>query len=521
MTADRLYKPGEIIASLYEVRDVFAGGMGEVYLAYHRERRRHYALKTIQEKFFRSKENFLEFRREVEVWIMLFKHPHIVQAITVRDFEGRLFLVLEYVEPDSEGRNTLSDYLSGELLPLKQILVWALQFCDGMIYAKGKGLQCHRDIKPSNIMVTKDTVLKITDFGLAKTFLSPEITHSATERTSMGSLGSYEITADAGHARGTLPYMAPESFSDYKGADEISDIYSFGVVLFAMLTGGDLPFVSGINSFEAYERIHQETPVPQIDSPLFPVVKKCLAKGRSARLQGFAELREELERYFRKLIGPPPQPMKAAINAEDIRHFAQALFELKRYEEALTQCNKALEILGEDYETWDLRGRICHALKKHDEALRSFDEAIKIKEDHYAPWNNKGILFQERGETEKAISCFRRVTSLRPDYREAWNNIGACLQMQGRLEEAVKNYRRAVELDSRYRDALVNMGDCFIQQREYPKALECYEKAEEVDPYEPYILENLGKLYRVLGFSDKECKIMQRHKTVNQRREGK
>lgn len=502
--AERIYKPGDIIASIYEVRKIFAGGMGEVYLAYHRERKKFYALKTIQEKFFRSKEDFLAFRREAEVWIMLGKHPNIVHAISLRDFDGRLFLVLEYIEPDTLGRNTLSDYFVGDPISNEQILVWALHFCDGMIYAQSRGLKCHRDICPRNIMITKDMVAQITDFGLAKTVYSAEPLHSGNRKDlNSVALGRYDITI-FGNIAGKPAYISPEALDDYRNADGISDIYSFGVVLFQMLSGGERPF-NAFENFSAYKKLHQQNvPLPELDNPLFPVVKRCLARRRNERYQSPAELRRELENYYRKLVGAePPSPMKVSMTAHDIRHFSQALFELKHYEEALKNCDMALKMEGKDHETWDLRGRICHALKRHDEALKTFDESLKIKPDHYAPWNNKGIVFQEQKKTDDALSCFRKVVSLRPDYREAWNNIGACLQMQGKLEEAIKHYQTATELDPRYRDAWLNMGDCFIILQKYPKALECYERAEEVDPYNQYTLENLEKLYQVLGFPDK------------------
>jgi len=506
--SEKTYSRGDIIASLYEVREVHAGGFGEVYVAYHRERKRLYALKTIREKLFRTKEEFLAFRREAEIWLMLGKHPNVVQAVSIRDFEGRLFLVLEYIEPDSKGRNSLSHYLTGKLLDSHQVLLWALQFCDGMIYAYQKGLKCHRDIKPGNIMISKDMVVKIADFGLAKTADISEPKPAAKNGASSVALGKYDITEMVGNIRGTPAYMAPEVFQEYQNADEVSDIYSFGVVLFQMVSGGERPFTPGASGFEIYQYLHENSPVPELDSPLFPIVIKCLAKRRKDRYRSFAELRSELENSYHLIIGDtPPSPMEVKTTSEDIRNFSHALFDLKHYGAALERCEQALVMDKNDYETWNLRGRICYALKRYDAALEAFHESIRLKQDFFAPWNNKGMILQEQGRTEEALACFRKVISLRPDYREAWNNIGVCIQMQSDWEEAIKNYQKAVELDPRYRDAWLNMGDCYITLRRYHEALGCYEKAEQVDPHDSYTLENLERLYQLLGFSEKAAKI--------------
>jgi len=93
---------GDIIASLYEIHEILSGGKGNIYICYHKDRKKFYALKTIKEEYFYSKDEFQAFQRETELWIGLGKHPNIVQALTLRDFGGRIFLVLEYTEFSSE-----------------------------------------------------------------------------------------------------------------------------------------------------------------------------------------------------------------------------------------------------------------------------------------------------------------------------------------------------------------------------------------------------------------------------------
>lgn len=516
-----IYEIGDTIASLYEVKEIFGGsgksGMGVVYLVFHRERKKLYALKTIQERWFESRKSLLAFKREAEVWITLGKHPNIVQAINIRELEGRLYLVLEYVEPDTQGRNTLSHYLTGKPLSTELSLRWAIQFCDGMICANGRGLKCHRDIKPDNVMITKEGVLKITDFGLAKIIHTEGRKDTDTENK-IG-LGNYQMTTDSQYFKGTPEYAAPEAFEDIKLADITSDIYSFGIVLYQMLSGGELPFKTERclpdYRVQLYGHLHRTQQVPTLGSPLFPIVQKCLAKSKSERFPDFGALRNELEGYYKKTWSKSPQVTKNEETPEDIRCFAQSLFEIKRYDVALKKCNEALLKHPADYEAWDLKGRICFHLNRERDALTAFEKSIEIKHDYWSPWNNKGMVFRKIGKVKDAIDCFRKAISLRPTYREAWNNLGVCAYQQEDFLDAIKHYKKAIDCDSKYRDVWLNIGDCFIRLKQYNDAINCYKKAVEIDPHDPYTWENLSKLYQILGMETEAQRASKKFLEIN------
>ena len=153
------FKIGERIGGRYEVHRTLGGGMGEVYVVYDHQARNVLALKTFQnrgdEKSIRQQGLVQAFRKEASAWIDLERHPYIVRAFWVQEFNGRLFIAMDYVAPDERQRNTLRHYLVGKSLPLEQTLRWGIEFCYGMEHALSKGVLCHRDIKPDNVLISR------------------------------------------------------------------------------------------------------------------------------------------------------------------------------------------------------------------------------------------------------------------------------------------------------------------------------------------------------------------------------
>jgi len=282
------FRVGEKLFKNFEVTDIKRGGLGIVYILCDLESKRFYALKSFQDRYFKDRRVVEDFHREAETWTKLRKHRNIVEALGVSQIEWKPYILLEYVDGGNLGQK-----IAGRRLDFAGSLSYAIQFCDGMINAKyveldgkEKGI-VHRDIKPKNIMLTKEGVLKITDFGLAKPLGSP-----------------------TGFMAGTPPYMSPEQFHTTY-VDQRSDIYSFGVVLYEMLTG-IMPFLMPDRPddwyydvhrarWRFYERQHTEVPpkLPRQINHLIPValeqaVLKCLEKNPDDRYLSFRELREKL-----------------------------------------------------------------------------------------------------------------------------------------------------------------------------------------------------------------------------------
>jgi len=208
----------------------------------------------------------------------------------VEEISGRMYIAMEFVAPDEEGLNTLEAYLQRKPPDLAQSLRWALQFCHGMEFANSQGVRCHRDIKPANIMIDQQKKVKISDFGLAGLVESLR-TATGTNPKTPSSQGS--VVTMQGASFGTPTHMPPEQFEDAASCDERSDIYSFGIVLYQMVSRGSLPFLAPLprndspgemNRFwKDMHRMHLTTSVPVMNSPLFPVIDHCLKKARNER----------------------------------------------------------------------------------------------------------------------------------------------------------------------------------------------------------------------------------------------
>lgn len=181
------------IANKYEIYQILCGGMGTVYVCYDHESKVPIVLKTFQEKYLHSEEVQRLFERKVLIWTELERYPYIVRAYSVDRLEEKLFIILEYIAPNREEKNTLTHYLGN--LTLTEILKFSIQFCYGMEYARSKGIDAHRDIKPGNIMITQDKRVKITDFGLSKVFQEIELEEDVTSKE-VSSLSIYRTKVE-------------------------------------------------------------------------------------------------------------------------------------------------------------------------------------------------------------------------------------------------------------------------------------------------------------------------------------
>ena len=240
-----------------------AGGMGEVWKARDTRLNRMVAVKRLKGQ------HSARFEQEARA-IAALNHPHICQIFDV----GPDYLVLEYIE----GQPLLSRAKPGPLA-VEEAVRLATQIAEALDAAHRKGV-VHRDLKPANIMVTSEGSVKLLDFGLAK------------QMPDSDEAGIDETETIEGTVMGTAAYMAPEQ-AEGKPLDARSDIFSFGAVLYELLSGRRA--FRGENSISTMAAILHNEPAP-LDAPaaLQQIVKRCLAKPPEQRYQTMAEVREAL-----------------------------------------------------------------------------------------------------------------------------------------------------------------------------------------------------------------------------------
>jgi Tol biopolymer transport system component len=260
------------------IRQLGAGGMGEVFLAHDDSLGRNIAIKLLPAHLASDAEHLTRLRNEARSASSL-NHPHIVTIYEIgKDDSQRAFMAMEYLDG-----MTLRETMRGGAMPVKKALQLATQVADGLAAAHKRGL-VHRDLKPENVMITTDGVVKILDFGLARSLETAE-----------------NGMSEPGMLVGTYSYMSPEQARageiDYR-----SDQFSFGAILYELLTGTRA--FDGTTGVETLFMVVRDEPAPlsivasHVPAPLRWIVDRCLSKDPEDRYVSTRDLARDLQ-YLR------------------------------------------------------------------------------------------------------------------------------------------------------------------------------------------------------------------------------
>lgn len=274
---------GTILSERYKIYErIGIGGMASVYRAQDTHLGREVAIKIIHESLSGDDVFLQQFRNEAHAAANL-NHPNIVAVYDIGEWEGRYFMVMEYVEGKTLKEIIRTYQNKEEHMPVERMLGIAIQICKGMGYAHRSGL-VHCDMKPQNILVTTDDRAKITDFGISRAV-------SEATRTSSDVVW------------GTPQYFSPEQAAG-DPPSPASDVYSIGIIMFEML-GNTLPFKG--ESPTAIALKHLQAPPPHIRTinkrvppQMAQIVHKILAKEPAGRYRTAGQLERILETYLKQ-----------------------------------------------------------------------------------------------------------------------------------------------------------------------------------------------------------------------------
>lgn len=328
------WEPGDVIMERYRVEQVMAGSMGKIYICDHLGWGIPMAIKSPRPEVLADREGMKRILTEANSWIRMGMHPNIATCYYVLSLNKVPHLFIEYIDGGS-----LTDWIEeGRCRNLRTALSLAIQFCHGMEYTHARGI-IHRDIKPHNILITKSSLVKITDFGI---LLTANNRGEEEKPASLKKEGPEDATIGF---RGTPGYASPEQFRNAHNVDQRTDIYSFGLCLWLMLCGKK-PYKDN--------RVKAPVPAPTPVAPkvVFPpalkrALKKCVAFAPEERYQNFAELRADLNEAYAAAFNTPcpyAELPRIDLRADFLNNRAVSLIELGEVKEGGQCLQQTLEI---------------------------------------------------------------------------------------------------------------------------------------------------------------------------------
>jgi TolB-like protein len=386
-----------------------AGGMGEVWKAEDTKLGREVALKVLPEEFVDDPQRLERFEREARA-VAALNHPHIVTIFSVEEAEGVRFLTMELIEGEC-----LDKLIPKAGLDVDRFFAVATPLAEAISAAHDKSV-IHRDLKPSNVMVDDDGRVKVLDFGLAKLQGGGEASDASELPT--------EALTGVGMVVGTVPYMSPEQIEG-KHVDHRSDVFSLGVLLYEMATGGR-PF-QGDSQPALMSSILKDVPTPlmeiRADLPrhLGRIIGRCLEKNRRDRYQTARDIFNELKALQRESSSGAEAAVPPRVESSDRKGTqAASMSGTSRQDEGFWIAVLPFKYTGDDAD--------LHAL------------AEGLSEDIVTGLSRFSYL---RVISRSSTSLFADSSV---DVRAVGEELGARYVMEGTLRQAGKKLRVAVQL---------------------------------------------------------------------------
>ncbi len=414
------WTPGETVLGLYQVKEVFeAGAMGAVYRVRHTGWDLDLAVKRPRRETLARAGGAENFEREAETWVNLGLHPNIVNCHYVRRIDGIPHVFAEFMDGGDlsswieEGRL----YEGGPDKALERMLDIAVQFARGLSHAHDRGI-VHQDVKPGNLMLARDGVARVTDFGLASAAPSEDAGAKAKGAT---------VFVDGKGL--TLEYASPEQF-DGKPLTRRSDLWSWGLSVLEMFAG-ELSWQAGPAAPMALAGYIETGPpdetIPQMPQALAEFLGSCFRENPEERPRGMREAEAVLVEIHESRFGKPygrPRPKPQEDLAEGLNNRALSLLDLGRKEEALSLWREALRNRPHHPESTYNLGLVRWRAGEIDDRdlVEEMNEVSKSHPDNWLDEYLLGLVHLERGDCASAISVLESISgedSDREEVREA------------------------------------------------------------------------------------------------------
>jgi serine/threonine protein kinase len=504
---------GQTISHYRIVEKLGRGGMGEVYLAEDKQLGRKVAIKFLPAEVATDERARQRLLREAKTAATL-DHPNICAIYEVGQEGGYSFIVLQYIEGE-----TLAARLKRQLPDLREALAIAAQVADALAEAHARGI-IHRDIKPENIMLTRRNQVKVLDFGLAKMLLDPGILENDAQTGSMLSI--------PGMVMGTVPYMSPEQVRGEE-LDVRSDIFSFGTVIYEMLSGRR-PFEAK-STAEVISAILTTEPPPISRSGLALVgsgedglIRKCLEKDAGRRYQAMGDLISDLEQIRREYesgqVRPATRPIFEGTSAEPKAASSGLTGRWSRRRKV--ELVMAAVVLSVAAGLYTLSFRSQHTVvsgAKSDNAA-AYDAYMrgKVNVGSENPDNNNA-----------AIKLFEQSIAADPNFAAAYAELaraytikarysGTAAEKQKLYEDAEVDVEKALAIDSNLAEGHFARGlILWTPYKRFPheQAIQSYRRAIELNPNFDEAHHQLGFVYLHIGLLDRAQQEIEKALAIN------
>ncbi|MEO5857742.1 MAG: protein kinase [Pyrinomonadaceae bacterium] len=513
-----LLEAGRLLGQYEIVKPLGQGGMGEVYLAKDTRLNRKVAVKLLPSS---ASQNIKRFEQEVQTLSSL-NHPNI---LTIHDFGSdadERFMVSEFVDGV-----TLSDRLKNSPLSTSESLEIALQMLAALSTAHDAGI-IHRDIKPENIMIRRDGLVKVLDFGVAKLAGTVEPSEANLPRV------LDPIKTNPGSLIGSVGYMSPEQAAGAE-IDARSDLFSFGVVLYEMIVGRS-PF-TGDGIAELIESTRRKPIVPlravrsEVSGEMETVVHRCLEKDREKRFQTANEVAEAI-RNIRRAGGS---------NLSAGHTFGRVGSQTERVGNATSETPLSggpTLSLERPFRSWVVPPALAtilflfvtgfdglvHSGSSEARILRS--SSSTVSSEAYQSYIRGRFFWNKRtgDDLKLAIEEFERALQIEPDYALAYVGLADCYTLlelytgasaAETLPRAKEYALRAIELDISSSEAHTSLGYVYYTMWQWDDAERHLKRAVELDPNNPTAHHRYYLLLRETGRLEKAAAIIARARELD------